>query len=208
MKHIRKLLVVAVLGTAFVIYFFLSTQLTAGQGLVEYSLEPENGRFSIGGEVDLSIPEGIGVYRAEVDWGDGSPLDELVTPSMITHVYNWPGDYTLAIAGFDADGNPLGQFSQLITIEEPGDTIEHLKSEVIEAQAAGLFSEGQVNSLNRKLNSADRGIDEGWYLWAAFNLDLFAIQGLVFTGLDEWVSPPDIAFDMAEALRGWVPSPD
>jgi hypothetical protein len=87
-------------------------------------------------------------------------------------------------------------------------TIDQLKSAVSDARAAGVFSERQANSLNRKLNRAGSLIEDGRYWLAAQNLDLFATQGLLITAPGEWVTEPDMAFDMGQALRGWMAPAD
>ena len=90
----------------------------------------------------------------------------------------------------------------------PANTIDDLKSAVSDARAAGVFSQRQANSLSRKLNRAGSLIEDGRYWLAALNLDLFATQGLLITAPGEWVTEPDIAFDMGQALRGWVAPSD
>ena len=94
------------------------------------------------------------------------------------------------------------------TRDEPTNTIDHLRFAVTEARAAGVFSQRQANSLNRKLNRAGSLIQDGRYWLAALTLDLFALQGLLIAAPGEWETEPNIAFDMGQALRGWAAPPD
>jgi len=127
---------------------------------------------------------------------------------MVGHVYNQPGEYTLTVSAYDANDNLLGSLSGQLTVEEPAVTMAYLSSQVAEAQANGMFTQWQAAGLNRELDKAKDRLEDKSYLLAAFNLDRFAIAGSVITGPDEWVIPPSIAFDMADALRGRVPQPD
>ena len=95
-----------------------------------------------------------------------------------------------------------------IVNDEPSNTIDRLKSAVAEARAAGVFSQRQADSLNCKLNRAGGLIQDGRYWLAALTLDLFALQGLLIAAPGEWVTEPNIAFDMGQALRGWAVPPD
>lgn len=167
-----------------------------------YIIEPENGRYYVGGEVDISIPANLGIYRAVVDWGDGSPFDGWVIPSMVVHVYDLPGVYTLALSVYDAADNLLGTIYPQITVEQPNETIGYLRSQVTPD-----FDPGQANALITQLNAAEDSINRVVYDAAAGQLSAFA-HLFSAVGPDGLVPPPNIAFDMAEALRGWVAPPD
>ena len=95
-----------------------------------------------------------------------------------------------------------------ITGDEPTNTIDYLRFAVAEARAAGVFSQRQADSLNRKLNRAGSLIQDGRYWLAALTLDLFALQGLLIAAPGEWVTEPNTAFDMGQVLRGWAVPPD
>ncbi|UCG23185.1 MAG: hypothetical protein JSW55_13620 [Chloroflexota bacterium] len=109
---------------------------------------------------------------------------------------------------FSAAEEPSGPSNMQIVCDEPSNTIDRLKSGVADAQAAGVFSQRQASSLNRKLNRAGSLVQDGRYWLAALTLDLFALQGLLIAAPGEWEIEPNIALDMGQALRGWAAPPD
>jgi len=63
--------------------------------------------------------ESTGTYNFNVDWGDGSPLENITTASSGSHTYSFAGTYTISITGiiigfsFGSTVNPTNTYERL-----------------------------------------------------------------------------------------------